>query len=69
MALKHHIPLWTFWATPLVLALMLLIPWAAYAKTNPDAGVLILALIAIGNATVLISITHWIKGAKRHDST
>ena len=59
--MKHHIPRWTFIVTPIVLLAMILTPWGKINATQPEAAPLALALIAIGNAFVLISITHWIK--------
>ena len=59
--MKHPIPRWTFIVTPIVLLAMILTPWGETNATHPEAAPLALALIAIGNAFVLISITHWIK--------
>jgi len=59
--MKHPIPRWTFIVTPIVLLAMILTPWGEINATHPEAAPLALALIAIGNAFVLISITHWIK--------
>ena len=59
--MKHPIPRWTFIITPIVLLAMILTPWGEINATQPEAAPLALALIAIGNAFVLISITHWIK--------
>ncbi len=59
--MKHPIPRWTFIVTPIVLLAMILTPWGEINATQPEAAPLALVLIAIGNAFVLISITHWIK--------
>lgn len=59
--MKHPIPRWTFIITPIVLLVMLSAPWIEINAAHPEAAPLALALIAIGNAFVLISITHWIK--------
>lgn len=58
---KHVIPAWTYVATPVSLAAMILTPWADYAKANPEASSLILVMLSIGIAIVAISIVHWVK--------
>lgn len=63
--MKHPIPRWTFIITPIVLLVMLSAPWAEINAKNPESAPLALSLIAIGNAFVVISITHWIKAVIR----
>ena len=63
--MKHPIPKWTWIVTPLALLIMLTTPWTDLTARYPDAAPLMLIGIAIGNALVLISISHWVKGAKK----
>lgn len=60
---QHIVPGWTVWAAPLALIAMLLTPWKALVTQEPDAAFLLLTLLGIGNAIVVISITHWVKAA------
>lgn len=62
---SHKIPMWTFIATPIALAIPLIMPWKALKHAYPDAEGLMLISIAICIAIVVISMTHWLTAAKR----
>jgi hypothetical protein len=61
--MKHRIPRWTFVVTPIALLAMITTLLLKINVTHPEAVPMLLVLIAIGNAFVVISISHWIKAA------
>ncbi len=62
-SMKHRIPRWTFVVTPIALLVMIVTLLLKINVTHPEAVPMLLVLIAIGNAFVVISISHWIKAA------
>jgi hypothetical protein len=62
---SHSIPAWTFIATPIALAIPLLMPWKELKHAYPDAEGLMLTSIAICMALVLISMSHWLRAVTK----
>jgi hypothetical protein len=60
----HHIPKWTYVATPVALITTILTPWKSLIAAYPDAVPLMLVSIACGIAAVAISISHWVIAAR-----